>query len=79
MVKARKAGWYYRVLEEGEVAAGDTMELLERPHPEWTVARTFGLLIAGDHKRDRQGLEALGVLEVLAAPWKARREKLLGG
>lgn len=79
MVRARRAGWYYRVVEEGEVAAGDTMHLLERPYPEWTVARTFGLLIAGDHKRDREGLEALGALDVLAAPWKARREKLLGG
>lgn len=79
MVKARRAGWYYRVIEEGEVAAGDTMALLDRPHPEWTIARTFGLLIAGDHKRDREGLEALGAVDVLAAPWKWRRENLLGG
>lgn len=77
MVKIRRAGWYYRVLEEGEVAAGAMMELLERPHPEWTVARAFGLLIAGDHKRDRAGLEALGAIDVLAQPWKARREQLL--
>ena len=77
MVKARRAGWYYRVLEEGEVAAGDVMELITRPYPEWTVLRTFGLLIAGDHKRDREGLEALGVVAALAAPWRARREKLL--
>lgn len=79
MVKVRRAGWYYRVLEEGEIAAGDTMELLERLHPGWTIARTFGLLVAGDHKRDREGLEALGALEVLAAPWKRRRENLLAG
>lgn len=79
MVKARRAGWYYRVLEEGEVATGDTLALLDRPHPEWTVARAFGLLVAGDHKRDREGLEAMGALTVLAEPWKARREKLLAG
>lgn len=79
MVKARRAGWYYRVLEEGEVAAGDTIRLLDRPHPEWTVGRTFGLLVAGDHKRDRESLEALGALDVLAGPWKARCQKLLGG
>ncbi|MCT2399065.1 MOSC domain-containing protein [Novosphingobium mangrovi (ex Huang et al. 2023)] len=78
MVKARRAGWYYRVLEEGEVGAGDAITLLERPHGEWTVSRTFGLLVAGDHKRDREGLEALGALDVLAEPWKARRAKLLG-
>ena len=79
MVRARRAGWYYRVIEEGEVAAGDAMQLLDRPHPDWTVARAFGLLIAGDHRRDRAGLEAMGELEMLAAPWKDRREKLLGG
>lgn len=77
MVKARRTGWYYRVLEEGEASAGDAMELVARPHPEWTVLRTFGLLIAGDHKHDRAGLEALGAVETLAAPWQARRERLL--
>ncbi|KHK89529.1 MOSC domain-containing protein [Novosphingobium malaysiense] len=79
MVKARRAGWYYRVLEEGKALAGDDMTLLERPHPQWTIARTFGLLIAGDHRRDRDALETLGELDVLAEPWKARRAKLLGG
>jgi Uncharacterized protein conserved in bacteria len=78
MVKARCAGWYYRVLEEGVVTAGDALELVDRPHPAWTVSRTFGLLIAGDHKRDPESLEALGALDVLAQPWKARRAKLLG-
>ena len=78
MVKARNPGWYYRVLEEGEVTAGDMIELLDRPHREWTIARAFGLLIAGDHKRDREGLEALGALDVLAEPWRKRQRQLLG-
>lgn len=34
-------GWYLRVLEEGEVEAGDAVTLLARPCPEWTVARAF--------------------------------------
>ncbi len=33
------SGWYVRVLEEGNIEAGMTMTLLERPHPEWSVAR----------------------------------------
>lgn len=78
MVKARCAGWYYRVIEEGEVAAGDGIDLTERPHPEWSVARTFGLLVAGDHKKDRAGLEALGEVRVLAEAWERRRVALLG-
>ncbi|KPH60612.1 MOSC domain-containing protein [Novosphingobium sp. ST904] len=78
VVRSRRAGWYYRVLEEGEVAAGDRMVLEERPWPEWTVRRVFGLLIAGDHKKDRESLEALGEVATLATPWIRRRAKLLG-
>jgi len=36
-------GWYYRVLEEGEVAAGCAFELLERPAPAVTLARLLEL------------------------------------
>ena len=31
-------GWYYRVLQPGRIAAGDTIELLERPNPWLTLA-----------------------------------------
>ncbi len=78
VVKSRRSGWYYRVLEEGEVAAGDRMVLVERPYPDWSVKRVFGLLIAGEHKKDREGLEALGEVASLAATWMRRRAKLLG-
>ncbi|WP_156842662.1 MOSC domain-containing protein [Novosphingobium aquimarinum] len=78
VVGSRRSGWYYRVLEEGAVEAGDALDLVERPWPDWTVARVFGLLIAGDHKRDRAGLEALGAVAALAEPWAKRRAALLG-
>jgi MOSC domain-containing protein YiiM len=77
MITERRCGWYYRVLEEGAVAAGDPFDLVERPFAEWNVARVFGLLIAGDHKRDRQALEQLGGVTALAQPWKQRRAALL--
>lgn len=31
-------GWYFRVLEEGRVEAGQILRLVERPCPEWTIA-----------------------------------------
>jgi MOSC domain-containing protein YiiM len=79
MVKSRRSGWYYRVIEEGEVAAGEPLELVDRPFADWSVARVFGLLIAGDHKRDHAGLEDLGQVSALAEPWIRRRAALLAG
>ena len=32
-------GWFYRVLEQGAIADGDTIAVIERPYPEWTLAR----------------------------------------
>jgi len=78
MVETRRNGWYYRVIEPGAAQAGDRLELLARPLPEWNVARVFGLLIAGDHKRDPAAVRALAAIEVLAAPWRRRAGELAG-
>ncbi|MFV3077836.1 MOSC domain-containing protein [Niveispirillum fermenti] len=42
--KTGRTGWYYRVLEEGEMRAGDAIRLLDRPNPAWTLARTLRVL-----------------------------------
>ncbi|KAJ4401020.1 hypothetical protein N0V91_008274 [Didymella pomorum] len=34
-----RTGWLYRIIKPGTIAAGDAVRLLERPHPDWTVAR----------------------------------------
>lgn len=34
-----RTGWLYRVIKPGFVQSGDMVRLLERPYPEWTVAR----------------------------------------
>lgn len=39
-----RTGWYYRVLEEGVVAAGAILELVERPHAEWSLKRLSTVL-----------------------------------
>jgi MOSC domain-containing protein YiiM len=39
-----RTGWYYRVLEEGVLAAGDTLQMIERPLPQWSVARLSSVL-----------------------------------
>jgi MOSC domain-containing protein YiiM len=61
-------GWYMRVLTEGEVVAGAPVVLLERPSPDWPVARATSAM------RGRSGdrAEADRLLEVpsLSAAWR---------
>ena len=39
-----RSGWYYRVLHAGHAQAGDALTLIERPHPDWPLARLASLL-----------------------------------
>jgi len=39
-----RAGWYYRVLREGTIKPGDTLELVERPRSEWPLSRLYAIL-----------------------------------
>jgi MOSC domain-containing protein YiiM len=77
IVDYRFTGWYYRVIKPGTVKAGDTIELLDQPHPQWDVHRTFGLLIGGDGKEDPAALRALADMEVLASAWRIKALALL--
>ncbi|AMV40703.1 MOSC domain-containing protein [Planctomyces sp. SH-PL62] len=64
-----RTGWYVRVLTEGLVTAGSPIRLVERPHPEWTVAEANRIM-----HRDRDDLDgaaALAALPALSASWKA--------
>lgn len=39
MVRNGRAGWYYRVIEEGVLSAGDVVELVDRPNPDFAFDR----------------------------------------
>lgn len=56
-----RTGWYLRVLETGVVQTGDAIVLLERPCPDWTLARLLALI------RDRT-TDPSQLAEVLALP-----------
>lgn len=43
-----RAGWYLRVVQAGSVQAGDEVWLLDRPHPDWPIARLLHLIAARD-------------------------------
>jgi MOSC domain-containing protein YiiM len=68
MIRTGMTGWYVRVLQGGEIAPGDRFELLDRPHPDWTIARLTALLAGQPIGRDL--LEELAALPALSAYMK---------
>jgi MOSC domain-containing protein YiiM len=77
IVKTGRAGLYFRVLREGEAEAKGRMELLDRPFPDWPIARVFRLLIGGRHKAEPDAVRALANMPVLAEVWRDRARKLV--
>lgn len=78
IIRTGRAGLYFRVIREGEAEAGARMDLIDRPLPEWSMARVFHLLIGGGHRADPAAVRALAAVTVLADAWRIRAEKLSG-
>lgn len=76
VVHSGRAGIYFRVIRQGEAAAGDRLTLVERPLPGWDMGRVFDLIVAGGHKRDPFGIAALAALPILAEAWRQRAVQL---
>lgn len=76
MIKTARSGLYFRVIREGEAEAGSVMPLLDRPRPDWSIARVFRLLIGGGHKAEPHAVRALAAMPVLAEVWRERARKL---
>ena len=69
-----RTGWYYRVLEQGVVSAGDSLQRVERPFADWSLARLSAVLF------DKQ-VETELLRECLALPlvpsWRRTLERRL--
>lgn len=63
-----RTGWYFRVLQEGEVEAGCPLILVDRPHGEWTVAAANAVM----HERltDFEAARALAACPALSTSWR---------
>lgn len=58
-----RTGWYYRVLQPGQITVNDILHLQDRPLPEWTLHRILELLY-----KDTMNRQALTVLSGLTGP-----------
>lgn len=70
-------GFYLRVIEEGEVRPGDGLDLIERPHPDASVAEANRVM--HQDRRDAEGLKRLAGIGGLSSSWRRKFEKRLEG
>ena len=63
-----RTGWYLRVLTEGYVEPGLPVTLIERPYPQWTVARATEIM----HRRREAPAAAaeLAACPLLSTAWR---------
>ena len=70
MTLSGRCGWYLRVLEAGDIAAGDGHDVIERPHGDWPISR-FTPIAAGRAGRIEE-LEALAAMTALTPRWRQK-------
>ncbi len=63
-----RTGWYLRVHTEGSLQAGQVSQLLNRPHPNWSVQRANDVLFG--REVDRLAVIELMGLPELSESWK---------
>ncbi len=77
MQRNGRTGWYFRVLEPGMISAGNTLELVDRPAPDWTIARANEVM----HRRKDDAALALELAACpgLSASWqKTMKQRAVG-
>jgi ferredoxin-NADP reductase/MOSC domain-containing protein YiiM len=75
LTSSGRPGFYYRVLQEGEVGAGDEIVKVGEGKERMTVAEINALLYSPDHARER--LERAVGIEALSPGWRGSFEALL--
>lgn len=70
-----RTGWYYRVLEPGQIAAGDALTLVERSAEGWTLEHILHIL--NRDMLNSRDLSRLAELPQLTASWRALARRRL--
>src|SRR5215813_5978825 len=75
LTSSGRPGFYFRVLQQGEVGAGDEIVKVGEANERMTVAEINALLYSPNHARDR--LERALRIEALSPGWRSSFEALL--
>ena len=76
MVRNGFSGWYYRVLREGVLQAGDELALEARPNPDFPFTRLVEIVYRNRATADE--IRRMAELEGLASQWRSRARDMLG-
>ncbi|OQZ02872.1 MAG: MOSC domain-containing protein [Candidatus Brocadia sp. UTAMX2] len=68
MKQTGKTGWYFRVLREGYVEAGNTLVLTGRSFPQWTVATAYAIM--RNRRTDATAARELARCPALSPRWQ---------
>jgi MOSC domain-containing protein YiiM len=63
-----RTGWYFRVVEVGQIRSGDALLLKSRPFPEWTVEKAYSVMHAKPRSSHNDRL--LAGCPALSDSWK---------
>lgn len=61
-------GWFFRVVEEGQIISRIDLDLVERPFPQWTIAACNEVMHI--YKDDLRLADELASCELLSSHWK---------
>lgn len=75
--KTLRTGWYYRDFDGGIACQGDSITLIERCHPEWSVERVTGARLT--RQVSQQDAETLAELPALASGWRRAFARMAQG
>jgi MOSC domain-containing protein YiiM len=72
LLKHKKIGWLYRVLEEGQFYVGDDITLQERPQALWSVDLLIDVILLQKQKVDESLIREWSQSELFSKRWRER-------
>lgn len=66
--QTRRTGWYFRVLNVGVINTGQTMNLISRPYPQWTIDSANDVMFAKPPNFEHD--QELAACSLLSTSWR---------
>ncbi len=76
MVRSGRSGWYYRVLEPGNLGAGDEILVVDRPQPGFRFSRLVAIIYRGQATREE--IVALSAMPEVASSLRKLAQNRIG-